>query len=150
MNMKSTIWILILLISACNNQNSVDSKIGDTLVSSDTAQIAKSIEPQKQIAKEFSNERFRQVLIERVDENKFRVQGQAQLFEANFNWVVEDGHYELKKGFAMTDAGAPEWGKFDFTINVEKKNDNSTLTLILFEVSAEDGSRKYELPIPLP
>ncbi|MDZ4747822.1 MAG: Gmad2 immunoglobulin-like domain-containing protein [Saprospiraceae bacterium] len=147
--MKSSIWLLILLVFACKKQNSDDIKSGDTLLSSDTAQIAKSIEPQKQIAKEFSNERFRQVTLEKVDEHKFRVQGQAQIFEASFNWVVEDGHNELKTGFSMTDAGAPEWGKFDFTIDVEKKDAYSTLILILFEVSAEDGSRKYELPIPL-
>ncbi|MEO6488548.1 MAG: Gmad2 immunoglobulin-like domain-containing protein, partial [Ferruginibacter sp.] len=70
-------------------------------------------------------------------------------FEAAFSWVVEDGHEELKKGFHMTDAGAPAWGKFDFTIDVQKKRENSTLTLILFESSAKDGSRQYELPIVL-
>jgi hypothetical protein len=49
----------------------------------------------------------------------------------------------------MTDAGAPEWGNFEFTIDVTKKRGNSTLTLILFESSAKDGSRQYELPIAL-
>jgi hypothetical protein len=54
-----------------------------------------------------------------------------------------------EKGFQMTDAGAPEWGKFEFAINVQKKRQNSTLTLILFESSPKDGSRQYELLIPL-
>ena len=49
----------------------------------------------------------------------------------------------------MTDAGAPEWGKFEFAISVHKKRKNSTLTLILFESSAMDGSRQHELPITL-
>jgi len=62
---------------------------------------------------------------------------------------VEDGHDELKKGFEMTDAGAPEWGNFIFTINVAKKRPNSTLHLIIFESSAKDGSRQHELPILL-
>jgi hypothetical protein len=35
--------------------------------------------------------------------------------------VIEDGHNELKTGFTTTDAGAPEWGNFDFTIDIEKK-----------------------------
>ncbi len=49
----------------------------------------------------------------------------------------------------MTAAGAPEWGKFEFTIDVEKTRPNSTLTLILFVASAMDGSRQHELPIVL-
>jgi hypothetical protein len=88
-------------------------------------------------------------MVEKIAADKFRIQGEAQIFEANFSWVIEDGHNELKKGYEMTDAGAPEWGKFDFTIDIQKKNDNSTLILILFEISAKDGSRQYELPIPL-
>jgi hypothetical protein len=39
-------------------------------------------------------------------------------------------------------------GNFDFTIDIEKKEESSTLTLILFE-ERKDGSRNYELPIPL-
>jgi hypothetical protein len=50
---------------------------------------------------------------------------------------IEDGHNELKTGFTTTDAGAPEWGNFDFTIDIEKKEESSTLTLILFEESAK-------------
>ncbi len=49
----------------------------------------------------------------------------------------------------MTEAGAPEWGKFEFTIDAKKKREISTLILILFESSAMDGSRQYELPIVL-
>ncbi|MBK7232918.1 MAG: hypothetical protein IPH93_11830 [Saprospiraceae bacterium] len=49
----------------------------------------------------------------------------------------------------MTDAGAPEWGNFEFGIHVQKKRANSTLTLVIFESSAKDGSRQNELPIPL-
>lgn len=100
--------------------------------------------------KTFSNRRFRNVTIQRVGENEFRIQGEGQIFEANFGWVVEDGHNELKKGFEMTDAGAPAWGKFSFTIEVEKQRPNSTLTLVLYESSAKDGSRQHELPMPLP
>jgi len=47
-------------------------------------------------------------------------------------------------------AGAPEWGEFHFTLSVKKENPNTSLTLILFEESAKDGSRVMELPIPLP
>lgn len=149
MNIKSTIWLLPLLLFACNKEKSDASKNIDTMVSTDTAQVVQHIEPQNTIVKQYANQRFRQVTLEKVADNKFRVQGQAQVFEATFNWVVDDGHNELKKGYVTTDAGAPEWGRFDFTIDVKKKEENSTLNLILFEASAKDGSRQYELPIPL-
>jgi hypothetical protein len=97
----------------------------------------------------YANQRFREVAVEKLSGSRYRVKGEAQIFEANFSWVVEDGHEELKNGHEMTDAGAPEWGNFDFTIDVPKSRPNSTLTLILFEISAKDGSRQHELPIKL-
>ncbi len=115
----------------------------------ETLQVTKEAKPEVLLPKTYSNKRFRYVTVERIGQDTFLVRGQGQIFEANFNWIVEDGHEELKKGFQMTDAGAPEWGKFEFAINVYKKRKNSTLTLILFESSPKDGSREYELPIPL-
>jgi hypothetical protein len=97
----------------------------------------------------YANERFKDVTVERISEHQFRIKGKGQIFEAAFSWVVEDGHEELKKGFAMTDAGAPEWGNFNFEVDVQKKRPNSTLHLVLFETSAKDGSRQYELPVLL-
>lgn len=97
----------------------------------------------------YSNARFRNVIVEKTEGNIYSITGEAQIFEANFNWVIEDGHNELQKGFQMTDAGAPEWGAFSFTVTAEKQRPNSTLLLILFESSAKDGSRQHELPITL-
>ena len=147
--MRPTLLLFILLLFSCNKKANDVVEKNDTLVSVDTIQIAKPIIPEKETAKAYSNERFRKVTVEKLDEHTFRINGEAQIFEANFSWVVEDGHNELKKGFEMTDAGAPEWGKFDFTVDAEKKDSYSTLHLILFEASAKDGSRQYELPILL-
>lgn len=97
----------------------------------------------------YENERFRNVTVTTVGEEKFRIQGEAQVFEAAFSWVIEDGHNELQKGHGTTSAGAPEWGKFDFTVTAEKARENSTLHLILFEGSPKDGSRQHELPLLL-
>lgn len=149
MKIKSTILLLAVLVFACNNKKSHDTNYNENSTSIDTVQVTKSVEPQKQVVTTLSNQHFRQVNVEKVNENKFHVKGQAQVWEANINWVIEDGHNELKTGFTTTDAGAPEWGKFDFTIDIEKKEESSTLTLILFEESAKDGSRNYELPLPL-
>ena len=103
----------------------------------------------KSAPKVYTNTRFKDVTVTNLGNNKYRITGKAQIFEANFSWVIEDGHEELEKGNAMTDAGAPEWGNFTFTVNAKKKRNNSTLHLILFEASAKDGSRQYQLPVPL-
>jgi len=100
--------------------------------------------------KTYGNEIFKGVTVEKLDEETYKVKGKARVFEASFSYVVEDGHNELLQGHSQTSAGAPEWGDFEVTIKVKKTEPNSTLTLILFEVSAKDGSRRLELPIPLP
>jgi hypothetical protein len=147
--MKSMTCLVVLLLLSCNKHHKEVTEGNDVLISSDTIQTDKPIKTNEEITEAYSNKRFRKVMFEKIAADKFRIQGEAQIFEANFSWVIEDGHNELKKGYEMTDAGAPEWGKFDFTIDIQKKNDNSTLILILFEISAKDGSRQYELPIPL-
>jgi hypothetical protein len=153
MGMKLKFFIPVLIVVACNNSEPKNGPaIVDTLKTiPDTTQVVidSQPEPVRPVAQTYDNKRFKDVRVEKIGRNKFRVYGQGQIFEANFGWVVEDGHEELKKGFQMTDAGAPEWGNFDFTIEVEKKRKNSTLTLILFETSAMDGSRQYELPVTL-
>jgi hypothetical protein len=138
-----------LLIFACNStdHDHEKDKEGKTKLK-DTAVINKKPDS---IAgpKKYTNERFRDVSVEKLGENKFRISGKAQIFEASFSWVVEDGHNEIKSGHQMTDAGAPEWGNFEFTVEVEKKDPASTLHIILFETSAKDGSRQFELPLLL-
>ena len=113
-------------------------KANDTLVS-----------PADTTLKKFSNERFKDVTVKPLGQNKFEISGKAQIFEANFGWVIEDGHNELKNGYEMTDAGAPEWGNFKFTVEAQKQRPNSTLHIVLYESSAKDGSRVHELPVPL-
>jgi len=149
--MRGTLWLSFILLVACNNSDPKDvTPKADTLQSlPGKPQVPKEEKPEVVLPKKYSNKRFREVTVERTGTDKFLVRGQGQIFEANFSWIVEDGHEELMKGFQMTDAGAPEWGKFEFTITVPKKRENSTLTLILFESSPEDGSRQHELPIAL-
>ena len=144
----------IMIFISCNTkEKSGTITKTDTLITT----VATTAVEQKPTAKKdtilqlktYGNKRFKNVIVERIGKDSFLVHGQGQIFEANFNWVLEDGHDELQKGFQMTDAGAPEWGKFKFIIQAQKKRKNSTLTLILFETSAKDGSREYELPIVL-
>ena len=106
-------------------------------------------EAQLPAASEYANSRFKEVTVQKLSENSFRVKGKGQIFEANFGWVVKDGHQQLEEGHQMTDAGAPEWGQFDFKVQLEKTRPDAALILILFETSAKDGSRQHELPIVL-
>lgn len=157
--MKNRHIFLLAMLAGCNaneQQNATENK-NDTILIQDTitstkekAETTKSKKPVVISPKKiYTNERFKEVTVEKTGDHKFLVKGKGQIFEASFNWVVEDGHEELKKGYTTTDAGAPEWGNFSFTIDAPKKRANSTLRLILFESSAKDGSRQYELPILL-
>lgn len=144
---KWIIMFLIILFVSCNKESKRIPKINEQLPDKDTVNTSL---PDTITEKKYSNARFREVIVEKIAENKFQVKGEAQIFEANFSWIVEDGHNELKSGFEQTDAGAPAWGKFDFSFEVLKSNKETTLTLVLFETSAEDGSPQHQLPIPLP
>ncbi|HEX8332858.1 MAG TPA: Gmad2 immunoglobulin-like domain-containing protein [Segetibacter sp.] len=166
--MKQILIYLLVITIGCsspdNNENqTVDSSVTTAQVENDSV-VAKPIDTAKRVAvsdtltgekssrsplKVYANKRFKDVTVEKVGTNKFRVKGKGQIFEASFSWVVEDGHNEIKKGHEMTDAGAPEWGNFDFVVEVAKQRSNSTLHLIIFETSAKDGSRQYELHIKL-
>jgi hypothetical protein len=156
--MKGRNLLFIILFAGCNTgdqQSSMENK-ADTIRIHDTVFIEKTggetptEKPSTTLpSKTYSNERFKEVTVEKTSDHKFLIKGKGQIFEAAFSWVVEDGHDELKKGFTMTDAGAPAWGNFSFTVDAPKKRANSTLHLILFESSPKDGSRQYELPILL-
>ena len=147
-----SILICIIFLSGCvNDDKKVEAPHQDSISTPlKDIPVKDTVVAQMPVAlKIYTNTAFKKVIVEKISPDSFRVKGMARIFEANFSWVVEDGHEEIKKGYQMTDAGAPEWGKFDFKIRVSKKRENSTLTLLLFESSAEDGRRLHELVIPL-
>lgn len=76
------------------------------------------------------------------------VSGLARVFEGTVNYEFEDGHFIMDEGFATASEGAPGWGEFEFTVNIDGAIDGSA-SVILFEVSAKDGSRIHELIIPV-
>ncbi len=133
-------------VNAVNKMPAEKPDVKEEQKKSDTTAILKKEVPASKV---YFNKRFKDVTVKNQGNNKFLVKGKGQIFEASFNWVIEDGHNELQKGYVTTDAGAPEWGNFSFTVNAVKKRKNSTLHLILFESSAKDGSRQYELPVLL-
>jgi germination protein M len=78
-----------------------------------------------------------------------RVTGTANTFEATFNYRLEDAQgNELAKGFDTATSGSGTRGTFDFTVQftVDSAQDGK---LLVFELSAEDGSVIHEREIPL-
>ena len=138
-------FLIAILIGGCNSR-APDAQSEEK---TDTMTVEKGIPTPPANLKVYANARFKDVTVERTGDHTFKITGKAQVFEATISWVVEDGHDELLKGFVTADMGAPEWGNFSFTVDVTKKRENSTLTLIIFESSAEDGSRQHELPLLL-
>ena len=175
--MKNFFWSVCLLLAACGSETettTATAEPGTTVAQQeplkDTVTVVKEVETpspepgetdlpvdtgkkkvqDNPVQPALSNKRFRKVRIEKTGKDTYRVSGQGQIFEASFGWVIEDGHNELRSGFEMTDAGAPEWGNFSFTVSRPGGTAGKTLHLILFETSAKDGSRQHELPIRLP
>ncbi|HEY0040651.1 MAG TPA: Gmad2 immunoglobulin-like domain-containing protein [Flavisolibacter sp.] len=154
--MKPIFLFAWIAFASCNNSNVSSEPIrghdsstapgtpANTMVDDTATKL-----PANAARKLYSNVRFKEVNVEKRGENKYRIRGKGQIFEARFGWVVEDGHNELAQGFEDTNAGAPEWGSFDFTVEVKKARTNSVLHLVLFETSAKDGSRVHECPVPL-
>jgi hypothetical protein len=150
----SICFLFILILSGCDNpeRQKVTEEIPDTIDVQDEPEVEIEVrQPTDSLPeiKYYANERFKEVTVEEIGKHTFLIRGKAQIFEASFSWIVEDGHNELKKGYQMTDAGAPEWGNFSFAVEVHKKRENSTLMLVLFESSPKDGSRQHELPVLL-
>ena len=159
--MKPFFLFVLLAIAGCNNsdqqtpdQAKTEMPNNDSAVleqKPDSIGLKSETEKETEAAspKTYSNERFKNVTVKNLGNNNFLIEGQAQVFEASFSWIVEDGHEEIMQGHNTTDAGAPAWGNFSFTITATKERANSTLHIVLFEASAKDGSRQHQLPIPL-
>jgi hypothetical protein len=146
MKLKKLIFVAIILFSlGCNNtdtnkQVSIDTNQNDQ-IKSETKEVATNLP--------LSNERFKNVTVTKITQDSIFITGKAIVFEAVLNWTLKDGDKEIKSGYQTTSAGAPEWGKFEFGLKIPEKESNSALRLVLFEVSAKDGSRNYELTIPI-
>lgn len=73
------------------------------------------------------------------------------MFEATFQYEVSEGHFVLLQGFATASTGGPEWGTFSLNLSISSDDlpENGTLSLVLFEESAKDGSDINVLPVVL-
>lgn len=79
----------------------------------------------------------------------FEVTGTANTFEATFQYELRDAADEiLKKDFVTATSGSGTRGTFRFTVPYEASRPQAG-SLVVFEISAEDGSRTNERSIPL-
>lgn len=77
-----------------------------------------------------------------------RIIGKARAFEATFDIEVEDGHNVLARRTVTASAAGPEFGDFDVTIPFDKPT-NPSGAILFVTYSAEDGSRREELTLPV-
>ena len=79
-------------------------------------------------------------------ETPLRVTGTANTFEANFQYELLDSEGNVvDENFVTATSGTGTRGTFDFTTDAV----DDLATLVVFETSAEDGSRIHEVEIPL-
>lgn len=79
-------------------------------------------------------------------ESPLRVSGTANTFEANFQYELVDADGNVfDENFVTATAGSGTRGTFFFTTSPF----DEISALVVFEISAEDGSRIHEVEIPL-
>jgi hypothetical protein len=83
--MKRIFLFSIIVLFSCFNKKENSVEAVEVLKTSDTVQVTKEAQSEPAISKEYSNERFRAVTVQKVDDATFRVKGQGQIFEASFS-----------------------------------------------------------------
>jgi Intracellular proteinase inhibitor/Immunoglobulin-like domain of bacterial spore germination len=97
------------------------------------------------------NTAFRNVKVE-GQSGKYKVTGEARVFEGSFHYTVDDGHnYIIDEQVAHVKQGAPEWSPFELNLSIqsEKWPENGTLTLHLYERSEKDGNVIHSYDVAL-
>jgi hypothetical protein len=148
--MRPCYFLIILFFIACNNGKDKDAVDPSGVKKIDSTNPV--FDPHSHTGDTidvYHNETFKDVLVKKTGETTYEVSGKARVFEAVYHYMVRDGNEVVTDGHGMTDAGAPEFGNFSFTVDAKKKVATEALYLVLFEVSAKDGSMQHELPIPL-
>ncbi|GGB58942.1 BsuPI-related putative proteinase inhibitor [Fictibacillus barbaricus] len=101
-------------------------------------------------AGEMKNNSFRNIHFSGKD-GKYKVSGEARVFEASFAYTVTDGYTIFVEKHEQTAEGAPAWAPFSFDINLSEDDlpINGTLMVELFYFSPKDGEKTDILAIPL-
>lgn len=149
---------VILILSACgtggqqtadknekpNQENdAVEAEIPSDNVEADTKSNTET-NAQLNGGSEANNENTAFQNIEVSGENgEYVVKGEARVFEGVFYYTVEDGDdYLVEETNVTVNNGAPAWSPFEIKISIPEDQLplNGTITLELFEKSAQDNS----------
>ncbi len=97
-----------------------------------------------------NNTAFRNVKVT-GSQGSYTISGEARIFEAIMHYSVSDGHRYIEEKPLQLDHGAPTWSPFEFQIELvaDQIPANGTLTLELFEHSANDGTKINIYSVPL-
>ena len=74
-----------------------------------------------------------------ISTTALHIEGLARVWEAQFNYTLEDGHNVLASGSVLASEGAPGWGQFSLDIQFTAPT-SPGLTLYFYDLSAKDGS----------
>lgn len=125
-------------------------KSASTPVKQETkVQLDKQVQKPRQ-EKTISNQAFRNISEMKLSE-KYVIQGQARLFEGNYNYVVKKGGHVVTQGFGTASKGGPEWGTISQTITVpiNKLSNQQSLTVELFALDMESGKQVNKVVVDL-
>ena len=80
----------------------------------------------------------------------FLVSGRARVFEASLQVrLLDEKGKTINNKYVTATAGAPEWGKFNTSIQFKTPATPQKATLQVFTVSAKDGTEQDMISIPL-
>jgi hypothetical protein len=69
-----------IIIRMHKKENQRSTIVNDTLITiPEITTVIKDEKARNSFAKQYSNERFKEVTVERIDENKFRIRGKGQI-----------------------------------------------------------------------
>ncbi len=144
------LFLGLLFFCSCNT--STDNKTTQTVNTENPVTEKQNIDTSSNSVTSdsiYSNARFRNVTVTDLGNGIYDIKGEAKVFEATLNYILRQGKEESDVAHTTTSKGAPDWGKFNFTINSTIFKVNVPLYVILFESSAKDGSKLDELSIKL-
>ncbi|WP_226534516.1 BsuPI-related putative proteinase inhibitor [Fictibacillus halophilus] len=125
------------------------SKVTPGSIKTEELAITENLTLQSGIA-DLKNNSFRNIHFTGTD-GKYKVSGEARVFEASFAYLVTDGHEVFVENHAQTAEGAPAWAHFSVEIKIPEEDlpINGTLMLELFYFSPKDGEKTDVLAVPL-
>ncbi|WNB90638.1 BsuPI-related putative proteinase inhibitor [Bacillus sp. NEB1478] len=131
------------------NAEVLPEKISPGSLKTETLTMEETLTLQSPAGK-LENNSFRNIHFTGTD-GKYKVTGEARVFEAAFAYTVTDGHQVFDEQHKQASAGAPAWATFSFDVHIPEDElpINGTLILELYYFSPKDGSKTDVLAIPL-